>query len=709
MHCDQCGALRSAEGRFCDSCGSDQGGGRSPTRVGLIVGVAVVVLAGAAGGGVALSRRGDASKTRATRATVAERVVASAGAEVASGGITLILPPGALSTDALVRVAQRATPSARPASPYMRALSPSYELDAAGASLVKPVEVAIAIDASAAHKDLPPEAFVLAFYDRAAKAWTGVDTTVDADRRTVRASTSHLSEWRAFAADLPALSNALSASASKSANAVAPAVSSQKCFPDTVALPDSPVKLMKVPENFSVEACVEGTATQTTLQVRMVNRYARPILVEYPDIGPIVVPEYLSGPKPPSAFEKALRDKLYPHDLLYMMPGESVSLRTTFPDQSGTVYFLVNTAIPAVISFFTEFPKIGEILRAVPCIAGYALAYRPSKTATISDYKPVVKAAVDCMWEIWLNFILGGSAKFKKLAEDKEWFDAGKLAAQLIPLAEGQAGGGYFQLVRVQPDPPVQPSQTTSPTTSGRSNPGTPPTASTTTSTTTTTAPPGGGTGGGRAPAAPTNLSVFAQCPDRFNLAWRDNSDNETEFRIYENGVFDRRTNANTPAAVIVFSQLAGSEHTYTVTARNQFGESAPSNAAYVSKDCRPVPAVPIYDSVRVEKGAPCPGPRPPGTSSGAPPGSCVIIHMFRYTADSLNGLQLVLYSDLHGREITVEVPGGYPACPDGTLCSGATGTFSYDQVPGQQVCFWFTAISGGGESGRSNTRCATY
>jgi FtsP/CotA-like multicopper oxidase with cupredoxin domain len=97
----------------------------------------------------------------------------------------------------------------------------------------------------------------------------------------------------------------------------------------------------------------------------------------------------------------------------------------------------------------------------------------------------------------------------------------------------------------------------------------------------------------GLLPAAPTNLTATPVGPTlQVNLAWSDNSNNETSFRIERatgSGAFVPLT--TTLPNVVVFSDTTvttGTAYSYRVFAVNGFGDSSPSNTVAVG-----VPAAP--------------------------------------------------------------------------------------------------------------------
>jgi titin len=95
---------------------------------------------------------------------------------------------------------------------------------------------------------------------------------------------------------------------------------------------------------------------------------------------------------------------------------------------------------------------------------------------------------------------------------------------------------------------------------------------------------------------APSNLTATLQSGPKINLAWTDNSSNESGFtlqRSVNGGAFLTLANLGPNVTSYVDSALTiGNTYTYQVAATNQYGSSAYSNTASV-----PVPTVPVAPS----------------------------------------------------------------------------------------------------------------
>ncbi|HKV11549.1 MAG TPA: fibronectin type III domain-containing protein, partial [Thermoanaerobaculia bacterium] len=94
-------------------------------------------------------------------------------------------------------------------------------------------------------------------------------------------------------------------------------------------------------------------------------------------------------------------------------------------------------------------------------------------------------------------------------------------------------------------------------------------------------------------PAAPTDLTAQAASPSEIVLNWRDNSGNETQFRIERsvNGAFQeiQAVGANVTTARVT-GLAAGSTHTFRVRASNTAGFSGYSNVASAVTPMPPSP-----------------------------------------------------------------------------------------------------------------------
>jgi len=88
---------------------------------------------------------------------------------------------------------------------------------------------------------------------------------------------------------------------------------------------------------------------------------------------------------------------------------------------------------------------------------------------------------------------------------------------------------------------------------------------------------------------APTNLTATAISPNQINLAWTDNSSDETGFKIEH----DSTLLTTTVADAISYSHpglICGTTHNYSVTATNATGESTPITASATTTACTGAP-----------------------------------------------------------------------------------------------------------------------
>jgi hypothetical protein len=93
-----------------------------------------------------------------------------------------------------------------------------------------------------------------------------------------------------------------------------------------------------------------------------------------------------------------------------------------------------------------------------------------------------------------------------------------------------------------------------------------------------------GGGGGGTAPAAATSLSATAVSTSQINLAWNDESDNESGFRIQQQVSGGAWTTISTTApnveALNVIGLTPSTAYSFRVIATNASGDATPSNTA---------------------------------------------------------------------------------------------------------------------------------
>jgi titin len=93
-------------------------------------------------------------------------------------------------------------------------------------------------------------------------------------------------------------------------------------------------------------------------------------------------------------------------------------------------------------------------------------------------------------------------------------------------------------------------------------------------------------------PAAPSNLTATAVSSSQINLSWADNSNNETQFKVYrsKNGRGFKRI-ATVGANVTTYSNnglRASTRYYYRVRAQNDAGQSDYSNTASATTNPRP-------------------------------------------------------------------------------------------------------------------------
>lgn len=88
-------------------------------------------------------------------------------------------------------------------------------------------------------------------------------------------------------------------------------------------------------------------------------------------------------------------------------------------------------------------------------------------------------------------------------------------------------------------------------------------------------------------PAAPSELACTAKTATTVTLSWKDNSSNETGFKIKRNGLVIATVNAN-KTTYTDEGRSPGTTYTYAVCATNSGGDSADSNSIDVTTDPLP-------------------------------------------------------------------------------------------------------------------------
>ena len=141
--------------------------------------------------------------------TVSHEITATDGGTISlDGAITVRIPPGALSTDATVKIT-RASGDAPSSLESALPVGEAFNVDLGGATLTRPVTIEIAYDPDLLPKETPREVAFLAFYDEALEEWQPVYGTVDLDKHVIVIETDHLSRWQPWTWDISAVADAI--------------------------------------------------------------------------------------------------------------------------------------------------------------------------------------------------------------------------------------------------------------------------------------------------------------------------------------------------------------------------------------------------------------------------------------------------------------------------------------------------------------------
>lgn len=146
----------------------------------LVVGIVLTVVA------VLLTRPPEAEKNDVRRTIVA----ADGGIVELPGGPRLTFPKESLSQDAEVTIA-KASGAADP-----DALSPVYEINAGGATLLTPARLEVPFAPVSSAADMTSDTVVLAFRDDPSQPWQQVDSVLGLTRPAVAFETQHFSQWQ---------------------------------------------------------------------------------------------------------------------------------------------------------------------------------------------------------------------------------------------------------------------------------------------------------------------------------------------------------------------------------------------------------------------------------------------------------------------------------------------------------------------------------
>ncbi|MCH7698169.1 MAG: hypothetical protein IH865_04455 [Chloroflexi bacterium] len=159
---------------------------RTAVLAGIAVGLFVAACGGGGGGGGGVP---EGTQVRAT-----------GGGEFSLDGVTVLIPPNALSEDTFVSLTTGDGPGQ--ALEFGIVAGDAMRIDIGEAELLQPVSVQMTYEAAGIPDDYPEEAVFLAYFDEAIGSWVPVYGTVDTATRTVLVETDNLSWWQPWTWDL---------------------------------------------------------------------------------------------------------------------------------------------------------------------------------------------------------------------------------------------------------------------------------------------------------------------------------------------------------------------------------------------------------------------------------------------------------------------------------------------------------------------------
>lgn len=191
---------------------------------------------------------------------------------------------------------------------------------------------------------------------------------------------------------------------------------------------------------------------------------------------------------------------------------------------------------------------------------------------------------------------------------------------------------------------------------------------------------------------APSNLSAAAASQTRINLAWLDNSTNETGFEI-------RRSTTGPDGSFIVLATIGPNATSYAdtgLTPATQYcykvravsvGKKATTYSTLTAPACVTTPAPPVP-----------PGPpQAPENVTASPDGSHGVVVSWSDQANNEDGYRLERSTD-----------GGATWTTAATTAANITSVADWDAGPEAEACYRVSAFNRDGVSALSSTTCAT-
>ena len=172
-------------------------GDRRPVLLVAIAVLAVVVVVGV--GAIGVFQSGTSAGASSAPVTF---TAAGGGTMALPGGGSVVLPPAALSSDAVGHATVVAPASDQLSAQWpARPVGPGYRIEVGGGTFAHPATLVLPVASASLPAGATPADAFIAYQDESSGAWVPVAGTLDPSGRTLTVQTDHLSKWQVFAID----------------------------------------------------------------------------------------------------------------------------------------------------------------------------------------------------------------------------------------------------------------------------------------------------------------------------------------------------------------------------------------------------------------------------------------------------------------------------------------------------------------------------